>query len=283
MSRSRSVRRRLARGALVAGLMLVAAAPALADNVVADDQVVQGQLCVGLPCIDGEAFGGPALRVKADDTPAINLVQTGASFTAQTWDVAGNEANFFVRDVTGGSQLPFRIRPGAKTSSIEIDANSQVLTAGIVEQLINPGRLAILGAADGSAILNALRTLGISRYTIDVDGSAGPHLAPAGADFRAAFGLGASDDQLAPADVAAVALAAVKALDARVSALSLTPGPQGTVGSQGAPGAQGPAGATADLSAANKRIGALQRSNKQLAKSVKTLQQQVKQLLARKG
>lgn len=32
-----------------------------------------------------------------------------------TLDVAGNEANFFVRDVTGGSgsRLPFRIRPGA--------------------------------------------------------------------------------------------------------------------------------------------------------------------------
>jgi hypothetical protein len=40
--------------------------------------------------------------------------------------VAGNEANFFVRDVTGGSRLPLRIRPGAPTSSLDIAANGNV-------------------------------------------------------------------------------------------------------------------------------------------------------------
>src|SRR5439155_3561427 len=50
----------------------------------------------------------------------------GGGFTAQTWDIAGNEANFFVRDVTGGSRLPFRIRPGAPTSSIDINASGNV-------------------------------------------------------------------------------------------------------------------------------------------------------------
>ncbi len=44
---------------------------------------------------------------------------TRGGFTAQTWDIAGNEANFFIRDLTGGSRLPFRIRPGAPTSSID--------------------------------------------------------------------------------------------------------------------------------------------------------------------
>ena len=38
----------------------------------------------------------------------------------------GNEANFFVRDVTSGSRLPFRIRPGAPTSSIDISPNGDV-------------------------------------------------------------------------------------------------------------------------------------------------------------
>src|SRR6476469_6825531 len=47
-------------------------------------------------------------------------------FTAQTWDVAGNEANFFVRDVTSGSRLPLRIRPGAPTSSLDIAASGRV-------------------------------------------------------------------------------------------------------------------------------------------------------------
>lgn len=63
------------------------------------------------------------LHVKTSNTPAIRLEQDNTGgFTAQTWDIAGNEANFFVRDVTGGSKLPFRIRPGAPTSSIDISA-----------------------------------------------------------------------------------------------------------------------------------------------------------------
>jgi hypothetical protein len=67
------------------------------------------------------------LHVTTGDTPAHRLEQTNASgFTAQTWDVAGNEANFFVRDVTSGSRLPFRIRPGAPTSSIDVSATGNV-------------------------------------------------------------------------------------------------------------------------------------------------------------
>ena len=67
------------------------------------------------------------LHINTGNTPAIRLEQNNSGgFTAQTWDIAGNEANFFVRDVTGGSRLPFRIRPGAPTSSIDISADGNV-------------------------------------------------------------------------------------------------------------------------------------------------------------
>ena len=67
------------------------------------------------------------LHVATSNTPAMRLEQNNSGgFTAQTWDVAGNEANFFVRDVTSGSRLPFRIRPGAPTSSIDISASGNV-------------------------------------------------------------------------------------------------------------------------------------------------------------
>lgn len=67
------------------------------------------------------------LQITTSNTPAIRLEQTSAGgFSAQSWDVAGNEANFFVRDVTNGSALPFRIRPGAPTSSIDIDDDGNV-------------------------------------------------------------------------------------------------------------------------------------------------------------
>lgn len=67
------------------------------------------------------------LHVKDGNSPTLRLEQdTSSGFAAQTWDVAGNEANFFVRSATTGSQLPFRIRPGAPTSSIDIAASGNV-------------------------------------------------------------------------------------------------------------------------------------------------------------
>ncbi|HEX7771358.1 MAG TPA: tail fiber domain-containing protein [Pyrinomonadaceae bacterium] len=71
----------------------------------------------------------PVLDVHANttDTPAIRLEQNSSGgFTAQTWDIGANEANFFIRDVTGGSRLSLRIRPGAPTSSLDIAANGNV-------------------------------------------------------------------------------------------------------------------------------------------------------------
>jgi hypothetical protein len=73
------------------------------------------------------ATPGLPIHISVSDTPAQRYEQTSAGgFTAQTWDIGANEANFFVRDVTGGSRLPFRIRPGAPTSSIDINASGNV-------------------------------------------------------------------------------------------------------------------------------------------------------------
>jgi hypothetical protein len=64
------------------------------------------------------------LHVVDGDSPTMRLEQDGSSgFTAQTWDVAGNEANFFVRDATNGSTLPFKIKPGAPSNSLFVDAD----------------------------------------------------------------------------------------------------------------------------------------------------------------
>jgi hypothetical protein len=86
------------------------------------------------------ATPGLPIHISISDTPAQRYEQTSAGgFTAQTWDIGANEANFFVRDVTGGSRLPFRIRPGAPTSSIDINAAGNVgigtTTPGIVSSI----------------------------------------------------------------------------------------------------------------------------------------------------
>ena len=64
----------------------------------------------------------PAVELHAvrGDTPTLRLEQDGSSgFSPQSWDVAGNEAGFFIRDATNGSTLPFRIRPGAPVMYLE--------------------------------------------------------------------------------------------------------------------------------------------------------------------
>ena len=67
------------------------------------------------------------LHVTDGDSPTLRLEQNGSSgFTAQTWDIAGNEANFFVRDVTNGSQLPFKIIPGADHNALVIAADNNI-------------------------------------------------------------------------------------------------------------------------------------------------------------
>ncbi|MCP4692473.1 MAG: tail fiber domain-containing protein [Desulfobacterales bacterium] len=75
----------------------------------------------------GTSIPSVELHAVDGDTPTLRLQQDGSSgFAPQTWDVAGNETNFFVRDVTNGSQLPFRIRPDAPTNSLHIAADGNV-------------------------------------------------------------------------------------------------------------------------------------------------------------
>lgn len=67
------------------------------------------------------------IHIRTGDTPGIRYEQnTTSGFTPQTWDVAGNEANFFVRDQSSGNLLPLRIRPGAPQSSLDIASSGSI-------------------------------------------------------------------------------------------------------------------------------------------------------------
>ena len=67
------------------------------------------------------------LHIVNGDSPTVRLEQDGSSgFTPQTWDMAGNETNWFVRDATNGSRLPLKIRPSAPTNSIFVDTDGDV-------------------------------------------------------------------------------------------------------------------------------------------------------------
>lgn len=206
------------------------------------------------------------LHANASDTPGLRLEQNDSGgFTAQTWDVAGNEANFFVRDLTNGSQLPFRIRPGAPTSSLdiaasgnvgigtagaqtrlhvaaasedapddgtplflvsnpnypeaarnrfEVDSDGNVAARGTISQLSSRSAKWDFAPIDGEQLLARVRALPVTTWKYL--SSEVRHAGPVAEDFHSAFGLGDSDRMIAPADLAGVALAAVKALQQEV-------------------------------------------------------------------
>ena len=67
------------------------------------------------------------LHIKDSDTPTVRLEQdSSGGWTAQTWDVAGNESSFFIRDATNGSKLPFRIQPNTPSSTLCLKSDGKV-------------------------------------------------------------------------------------------------------------------------------------------------------------
>ncbi len=76
-------------------------------------------------------FGTPTpyyeLHVVDGDTPTLRLAQDGSlGFTPQSFDIAGNEQSFFIRDATSGSKIPLRIKTGAPTNSLTIQDTGYV-------------------------------------------------------------------------------------------------------------------------------------------------------------
>ena len=100
------------------------------------------------------------LQIADGDTPTMRLEQNGDSgFTPQTWDIAGNESNFFIRDVTNGSLLPFRIQPAAPTGSLTIGATGSVGIGMGGTAFPNVNASIDLNATDKGLQLNRLTTV----------------------------------------------------------------------------------------------------------------------------
>ena len=77
----------------------------------------------------GLATNNPIVEfhIADGDSPTVRLDQNGSSgFGTQVWDMVGNEANFFIRDVTNGSALGFRIQPGVDANTMNLDNEGQV-------------------------------------------------------------------------------------------------------------------------------------------------------------
>jgi hypothetical protein len=267
---------------MAVSVSLLLAPSASADQVITDDMIVQGSGCIGLDCINNESFGFDTLRmrennirIKFDDT------SNSAGFPANDWGLQANEtpsggaSRFMIVDDTAG-RIPFSVFAGAPADALVISSSGEVRAGVFLNQ-----RAATLNPAstDADGVLEGLRSLDLSTATFAADPAAPRHLGPGAHDFHQAFGLGADDGTIAPADMAGVALAAVKALDARVTALPALA--QGSPGAVGATGPQGPAGPAGEAGPVQRwRVSRLERRDKRLARHVAQLERQVRALMA---
>jgi hypothetical protein len=169
-----------------------------------------GRLGLGtsIPVVDVHPVSG--------NTPTLRLEQNGSSgFAAQTWDMAGNEANFFIRDVTNGSTLPFRIEPGSQSSSIFIKPTGVEVNASFSagsDVNMKTG----LTPVDPNDTLEKVARLPVTTWSFKDDPSGSTHFGPNAQDFHETFALGPDDRHIAPLDAAGVALAAIQGLNNRL-------------------------------------------------------------------
>ena len=100
----------------------------------------------------------------------MRLEQDGSSgFTPQTWDLAGNEANFFIRDASNGSTLPFRVFPGAPSNALIVEASTGDVGMGTTSPL---GALHVENTTGDDVddfIVDADGKLGIGTATVSPD------------------------------------------------------------------------------------------------------------------
>jgi hypothetical protein len=132
------------------------------------------------------------LHARNGDTPTLRLEQDGSSgFAPQTWDVAGNETSFFVRDATNGSTLPFRIQPGTASNTLFLASDEQVGVGTTAPEapleVQNPATgLTLLLDAPGDVFFRQRNT--VSGQFVDVN--------LIGNDFRVNFNTGGGGPEL---------------------------------------------------------------------------------------
>ncbi len=117
--------------------------------------------------------GNIELNIVDGDTPAMRIAQDGSmGYRAQIWDLAGNESNFFVRDVTNGSKLPFRIQPNTPFNTLVVGKNGNVgigFGGGSGFPNVNSNASLQLKATNKGLLINSMTTTQRTDFATSLD------------------------------------------------------------------------------------------------------------------
>jgi hypothetical protein len=123
--------------------------------------------------------------------------------------------NAFTARATGGVYFVTAINgSGAPVAGVQVAGGG-----GSWSSLSDRAAKRDLAPADADAVLSKVVALPIYTWRYKTETSGALHLGPVSQDFRAAFGLGDSDQRITTVDADGVALAAIQGLNAKVVAL----------------------------------------------------------------
>jgi hypothetical protein len=112
------------------------------------------------------------LHLVDDETPTIRLEQDDtSSFTPQTWDLAGNEYDFSIKDVTNSNSQPFRIETGAADKALVIDDSGN-----IGQGTLTPSEALHIYGSDGDTalLIQETNTTAAQRNMLEILNQSGP-------------------------------------------------------------------------------------------------------------
>jgi hypothetical protein len=178
------------------------------------------------------AAGAPTASVAIDAAGHVGL---GTDAPAASLHVVGGDGTVYAiyDDVTNDSTWTESFGAHPTLAGVSAWTLTESQTGAEAARITADGQMEIPGAlTQGSSrrtkhgfasvradeVLDKVAALEISRWRYKKDARDSEHIGPMAEDFYRAFGLGADDRHIAPADMAAVALSANQALDAKIRA-----------------------------------------------------------------
>ncbi len=170
------------------------------------------------------------LKVEGTDQTTTRVQVTNTSgTTAQRilFKLENNgPTNFAIDNTAISSQWTFAVtntgfaisKDGSGVQEMVVTGGGNMTIAGTLNQLSDVNAKEDFEALDSADVLAKVAALPVSEWSFKSDGSRIRHVGPMAQDFRAAFGLGVDERHIAPLDAAGVALAAVKALNEKLTA-----------------------------------------------------------------